>query len=211
LKTVIRGIVDTAPVTTAPGPDLLLIRHGETTWSRSGRHTSRTDLPLTELGERQAAALRSFLEGGRFALVLSSPLLRALRTAELAGFPEPVIDPYLKEWDYGECEGKTTAEIRADVPRWSVWSHQCPGGESIDQVAARADRVIARVRACPAGSTVVAFAHGHILRVLAARWLGAAPQAGRWFALGTAAVSTLGWEHDTAVVRLWNQRVEVEK
>jgi broad specificity phosphatase PhoE len=191
------------------GPDLLLIRHGETTWSRSGQHTSRTDLPLTETGEAQAAALRPFLAGRAFAVVLSSPMTRALRTAELAGLPPPLVDPDLKEWDYGECEGKTTAELRGSSPDWSVWTHPCPGGETIEQVAARADRVIARVRACSPGSTAVAVGHGHILRVLAARWLGAEPAAGRWFALATASLSTLGWEHESAVVQEWNHRVDV--
>jgi probable phosphoglycerate mutase len=191
------------------GPDLLLIRHGETTWSRSGQHTSRTNLPLTESGEAQAAALCPFLSGRTFALVMSSPMTRALRTAELAGLSAPVVDPDLKEWDYGECEGKTTAEIMDRIPGWSVWTHPCPGGETIDQVAARADRVIARVRGCSPGSTVVAVGHGHILRVLAARWLGAEPAAGRWFALATASLSTLGWEHDSAVVQEWNHRVDV--
>jgi probable phosphoglycerate mutase len=191
------------------GPDLLLIRHGETTWSRSGQHTSRTDLPLTKAGEAQAAALRPFVAGQRFALVLSSQMTRALRTAELAGLPPRLVDPDLKEWEYGECEGRTTAEIRADIPGWSVWTHPCPGGETIEEVAARADRVIARVRACPAGSTAVAVGHGHILRVMAARWLGTEPAAGRWFGLATASLSTLGWEHESAVVQEWNHRVEV--
>jgi probable phosphoglycerate mutase len=197
-------------MTTAPGPDLVLIRHGETTWSRTGQHTSRTDLSLTELGERQAAALRPFLDGRKFAMVLSSPMLRARRTAELAGLPDPVIDPDLKEWDYGACEGRTTAEIRGDVPGWSVWTHPCPGGETLGQVAARADRVVARVQECPPGSTAVAVAHGHILRVLAARWVGAPPTAGRWLALGTASISRLGWEHDSAVIHEWNHQVAVE-
>jgi probable phosphoglycerate mutase len=198
-------------MTTPPGPDLLVIRHGETDWSRRGQHTSRTDLSLTSAGEAQAAALRSFLEGREFALVLCSPMARARRTAELAGLPQPVIDPDLKEFDYGDCEGRTTAEIRADIPGWSVWTGRCPGGETIEQVAARADRVIGRVRACPPRSVVVAVAHGHVLRILAARWLGAEARAGRWLALGTASLSTLGWEHDTAVIQQWNHHVGVEE
>jgi probable phosphoglycerate mutase len=191
-------------VAVVPGPELLLIRHGETEWSRSGQHTGRTDLPLTDVGEAQARALGPLVAGRPLALVLSSPMRRAVRTAEVAGLPDPDIDPDLKEWDYGVCEGKTTAEIRVERPGWTVWTDPCPGGETIDQVAARADRVIARVRQCPPGSTTVVVAHGHILRVLAARWLGTAPQAGRWLALGTASVSELSWEHECPVIQRWN-------
>jgi probable phosphoglycerate mutase len=189
-----------------PRPSLLLIRHGETEWSRSGQHTSRTDLPLTDVGEAQARALRPLVAGRPFALVLASPMRRALRTAELAGLPDPVIDPDLKEWDYGTCEGKTTAEIRAERPGWTVWTHRCPEGETIEQVADRADRVIARVRQCPPGSIAVVVAHGHILRVLATRWLETHPQAGRWLALGTASVSELGSEHECPVIQRWNHQ-----
>jgi probable phosphoglycerate mutase len=188
----------------ASGPDLVLVRHGETAWSRSGRHTGRTDLPLTEVGEGQARSLRPLVSSMSFALVLSSPLARAVRTAELAGAGPPAMDPDLREWDYGDYEGWTTPEIQDTVPGWTVWTGSCPGGESIEEVAARVDRVVDRVRRCPPGSTVAAFGHGHSLRVLAARWLGANPSAGRWLALSTGTVSRLGWEHGFPVVRRWN-------
>jgi probable phosphoglycerate mutase len=187
-----------------PGPDLVLVRHGETEWSRTGRHTSRTDLPLTEVGERQARWLRPLVSELSLALVLSSPLSRAVRTAELAGVGPPALDPDLREWDYGDYEGWTTPQIRASVRGWTVWTAPCPGGETIEQVAARVDRVVDRVRRCPPGSTVAAFGHGHSLRVLAARWLGADPIAGRWLELSTGSVSLLGWEHGFPVVRRWN-------
>jgi probable phosphoglycerate mutase len=186
------------------GPDLVLVRHGETEWSLSGRHTGRTDLPLTDRGEAQGRSLRPLLADLPFSLVLSSPLLRAVRTAELAGVDAPVLDADLREWDYGDYEGRTTQEIRAAVPGWTVWTGPCPGGETIDQVATRVDRVIDRVRRCPPGSVVAAFGHGHSLRVLAARWLDASPDVGRWLELGTATVSRLGWEHESAVVSRWN-------
>jgi broad specificity phosphatase PhoE len=193
-------------VATAPGPDLWLVRHGETAWSRTGRHTGRSDPPLTAEGEAQGRALRPFLDGRRPALVLSSPLGRALRTAALAGFDAPVADADLHEWDYGEYDGLTTAEIRARVPGWTVWTAPCPGGETIEQVAARADRVVARVRQCPPGSIALAFGHGHSLRVLAARWLGTDPDAGRWLVLGAAGLSVLGWEHETAAILHWDDQ-----
>jgi broad specificity phosphatase PhoE len=189
-----------------PGPDLVLVRHGETAWSLTGQHTSRTDLPLTERGEAEARALRRRLAGRRWSLVLTSPLIRAERTTELAGLDGAVVDPDLMEWDYGDYEGLTTDQIRAHVPGWTIWSGPWPGGETPEQVAARADRVVARVRACPAATTAVAVAHGHILRVLAARWLDTAPESGRWFGLGTASVSELGWERETAVIDYWNDR-----
>jgi probable phosphoglycerate mutase len=188
------------------GPSLLLVRHGETAWSLSGQHTSRTDLPLTDKGEAEARGIGASLAGRSWSLILTSPLVRAERTAELAGLRGAAIDPDLQEWDYGDYEGLTTAEIRAKVPGWTIWSGPWSGGETPEQVAGRADRVIARVRACPPGTTAVAVAHGHILRVLAARWLGAPPEAGGWFALGTATLSELGWEHETAVVEYWNDR-----
>jgi len=207
-----RAITKTSPpkranieaVTTPPGPCALLARHGETTWSASGKHTGRTEISLTERGEAQARALRPRLEGRTFALVLCSPLSRAVRTAELAGLSGFELDPDLMEWDYGEFEGRTTDEIRHGYPGWTVWGGPWPGGETIDEVAERADRVVARVRACPPGSTVALDGHGHILRVLAARWIGTAPQAGRWLALDTGTVSDLNWEHETAVVDRWN-------
>jgi len=191
---------------TSAGPDLWLVRHGETEWSRTGRHTGRSDPLLTEVGESQGRALRSVLEPREWSLVLCSPLRRAVQTAALAGFDAPVIDADLLEWNYGEYDGLTTDQIRARVPGWTVWTAPCPGGETIDQVAARADRVVNRVRLCPAGSAAVAFGHGHCLRVLAARWLGTDPAAGRWFVLGAAGVSVLGWERETAAILHWDDQ-----
>jgi probable phosphoglycerate mutase len=189
---------------TSFGPVVELLRHGETLWSATGRHTGRTNIPLTESGEAQAHLLRERLAGRRFDAVLSSPLSRALRTAELAGLGDVVIEPDLAEWDYGEFEGRTTDEIRGVYPGWTIWSGPVPGGESIDEVAVRADRVVDRVRGLGAGVTVALVAHGHILRVLAARWIGAPPRAGQWLALDTGTLCELGWEHETAVVRHWN-------
>jgi probable phosphoglycerate mutase len=198
-------MVDTAMVTNGPGPDLLLVRHGETVWTKTGQHTSRTDLPLTETGEQQALALRRRLAGWEFALVLTSPMARAKRTAELAGLPPAEVDPDLCEWDYGKYEGRTTDQIRVEAPGWTIWRGPWPGGETIEQVVARADRLISRIRTLPPGATAVVVGHGHMLRVLAARWLGASPDAGRWLALGTASLSALGWERETAVVLHWNE------
>ena len=186
-------------------PRLWLVRHGETEWSRSGQHTSRTDLPLTELGRSQAAGVARKLADHAFALVLSSPKLRALDTARLAGFGERAeTTDDLLEWDYGEDEGRTTPEIRADRPGWTIWADGPRGGEMADEVAARVDRVIARGRA--ADGDVLVFAHGHLLRVLTARWLGLDPREGRHFALDPASISVLGYERETPVVRLWNSR-----
>ncbi len=195
-----------SPVSVAAGPDLWLVRHGETEWSRTGRHTGRSDPPLTDTGVAQGRALRTVMGDLEPALVLSSPLSRAVNTAALAGFDAPILDPDLLEWNYGDYDGLTTTEIRQRVPGWTVWTAPCPGGETIDQVAERADRVIQRVRQCPPGSTVVAVSHGHCLRVLAARWLGTDPAAGRWLVLGAAGVSVLGWEHETAALLHWNRQ-----
>jgi broad specificity phosphatase PhoE len=185
-------------------PRLWLVRHGETEWSKAGKHTSRTDVPLTELGERQAAAVARKLAGHGFALVLSSPKVRAFDTARLAGFGDRVeTTDDLLEWDYGEDEGHTTPEIRADRPGWTVWADGPLGGETADAVAARVDRVTARVR--EADGDVLVFAHGHVLRVLAARWIGESPSEGRFFELGTATVSVLGWERETPTIERWNE------
>lgn len=182
---------------------LVVARHGQTEWSRSGRHTGRTDLPLLAEGEAQARALGDRLRGHRFAAVCTSPRQRARRTCELAGFgDQAVTDPDLAEWDYGELEGLTTPEIRAGLPGWVLWTDGPPGGERLKDVAARADRVIAAARA-RAGDTLL-FAHGHVLRVLAARWLGMAPVNGRHFALGPGALGILGWERAEPVVLRWN-------
>lgn len=184
--------------------ELWLIRHGETEWSLSGQHTSRTDLPLTAEGERRAGELRKFLHGRKFALVLSSPMRRALQTANLAGY-QPEKDDDLREWDYGSYEGRTSQDIHREAPGWTIWNQTPPGGETAAQVAARTDRVIER--AASAGGDVALFGHGHLLRVLGARWLGLEPQAGRYFALSTGTVSVLGLEHETRVIKMWNAGV----
>jgi probable phosphoglycerate mutase len=184
-------------------PRLWLVRHGETEWARLGRHTGRTDIPLTELGRSQAAAVAQRLAAHEFTAVISSPLSRALDTARLAGFGDRVTTTDdLLEWDYGRDEGRTTAEIREGRPGWTIWTGGPDGGETIDDVAARVDRVIARVRAID-GDTL-AFAHGHVLRILAARWIGEPPSEGRLFALSTATVSVLGWEREQPVIERWN-------
>jgi probable phosphoglycerate mutase len=183
--------------------ELWLIRHGETEWSLSGAHTGRTDLPLTTRGEERAAKIATTLGGHAFALVLTSPLQRARRTCELAGLGAAAqVDPNLTEWDYGEYEGRTTEDIHRDRPGWSLFRDGVPGGETIDQVASRAQAVIDR--ALQSNGDVALFAHGHILRILTACWLGMTPDAARFFALGTASVSTLGHEHETRVIVRWN-------
>jgi broad specificity phosphatase PhoE len=185
-------------------PELWLIRHGETAWSLSGAHTGRTDVPLTGEGKRRAAALGGLLRGHDFAQVFSSPLSRAHETCRIAEPAGPVqLDADLLEWDYGQYEGLTTAEIRRLAPGWTLWRNGVPGGETIDAVAARARRVIER--AASAGGDVALFAHGHFLRVLAACWLELPPAAGACFAFGTASVSTLGHERETPVITRWNQ------
>ena len=194
---------------TEPGarPRLWIVRHGETEWSASGRHTSRTDVPLTRPGEEQAAGLRERLAGIAFALVLTSPRRRALETCRLAGFGgRAIVDDDLAEWDYGADEGRTTAEIRRDRPGWTIWRDGPSGGETIDQVAARAERVIARARA--ADGDVLAFAHGHLLRILGARWVGLAAVDGRALLLEPATLSILGWEHESPVIARWNEPAE---
>jgi broad specificity phosphatase PhoE len=186
-----------------PRPEAVLVRHGETEWSRTGRHTGRTDLPLTDAGRRNAEVLRASLSARPFALVLTSPLSRAVETCRLAGLGDSAeTREELLEWDYGDYEGLTTAEIRERRPDWNLWRDGCPGGESPDDVAARVDRVIAEVRR--ADGDVALFAHGHVLRVLAARWIELGPEGGARLVLATATLSVLGWERETAAVRLWN-------
>ncbi len=185
-----------------------LVRHGMTEWSSKGRHTGLTDIPLTPEGERAALALRSVLAGHAFALQLTSPLVRARHTADLAGFT-PEVDPDLREWDYGEYEGRTTAEIRSERDGWTIWNGGTPGGETVDDVAARADRVIARARAA-SGDTIL-FAHGHLLRVLGARWIGAPPSAAAHLLLSTAAVCVLGWERLTPALARWNDTSHLDR
>ncbi|MEV6177387.1 histidine phosphatase family protein [Streptomyces sp. NPDC052015] len=193
--------------------DLLLVRHGETEWSRSGQHTSHTDLPLTAHGEEQAKSIAPLLSGRTFALALTSPLHRAVRTAELAGVTGAVPEPDLHEWDYGAYEGITTAEIHTTRPAWDLWTDGVPPGpdghpgESPEEVGRRADRVLARVDAALAhDGDVVLVAHGHFLRVLTARRLGLAPAEGRLFQLATGTVSRLSTEHGRPVVAEWNVR-----
>ena len=194
----------------APGNEnleLWLIRHGETEWSLSGAHTSRTDIPLTERGKERAAKIRGYLAQRKFSLVLASPLQRARETCRIAGYADVAqIEENLREWDYGIFEGHTTADIRKDQPDWSIWDSPVPEGEPVEHVAARAQKVIDR--ALQAGGDVALFAHAHILRILAATWLGLEPRGGRLFALGTGSVSTLGFERETRVISTWNRSLE---
>jgi probable phosphoglycerate mutase len=181
---------------------IVLARHGETEWSASGQHTSTTDIPLTDRGRAAAEKLREKLAGQEFALVLASPRARARETARLAGF-DPEIDNDLAEVDYGEYEGLTTPQIREDRPDWSLWTDGSPGGETLAEAGARVDRVIARSLA--ADGDVAIFAHGHILRVLAARWIELPPERGASFALDTASLSELGFERENRVIERWNR------
>lgn len=186
--------------------NVVLARHGETEWSRDGRHTGRTDIPLTDDGRREAELLRQPLANRRFAAVMSSPLSRALDTARLAGFSDGVVTrDELMEWDYGDYEGVSTPGIRRARPDWFLWRDGCPGGETAADVGARVDRVIADLVALDGDAAV--FAHGHVLRVLAARWVELAPEAGALIVLSTGTLSELGWERETRVIRLWNARV----
>jgi probable phosphoglycerate mutase len=192
-------------VTGQPLPVVCLVRHGETEWTINGRHTGRTDIPLTEQGERDALELGGSLRRWTFGKVLASPLQRAWRTAELAGFGaqlEPDAD--LLEWDYGAYEGRRTSEIRAEHPDWRLFEDGCPGGETLDAVGVRADRVIGRIRASTANALV--FAHRDILRTLTARWLGLAPRDGRCFYMNPASLTILGYDHDLdePIIRLLN-------
>jgi probable phosphoglycerate mutase len=183
---------------------LWLIRHGETAWSLSGAHTGRTDLPLIPAGTERAAALGRYLAGRPFAIVLTSPLQRARETCRIAGYSDAAqIEPNLREWDYGAYEGRTTADIREEAPAWDLWTTGVPGGETLEQVAARARLVIER--AAGGGGDAALFGHGHILRILTACWLALPPEAGHLFALDTATVSVLGYERETRVIRRWNR------
>jgi broad specificity phosphatase PhoE len=185
--------------------EIVLIRHGQTEWSANGRHTSYTDLDLTAAGERQAREVGTRLGGRRFAAVLSSPRKRALRTAELAGLTVAEITEDLAEWNYGEYEGVTTAEIRETRPGWSLWTDGCPGGESPEHVGDRLDRVLARAKTWLDRGDVALVGHGHCLRVCGARWVGLPPRDGGRLKLDTATLSTLGFEHSTdQVIDTWN-------
>ncbi len=186
-------------------PIIYLARHGETAWSLSGQHTGTTDIPLTERGEQNARRLGERMRGLAIAKVFTSPLARATRTCELAGFGATAeIDPDLREWNYGAYEGRRTVDIHKEKPDWQLFRDGCPGGESPGQVGSRADRVVGRARVV--SGTVLIFSSGHFLRTLAARWLGLEAAAGRHFLLGTAALSVLGYEHKLSqpVIRLWN-------
>jgi len=192
-------------------PTVHLARHGETAWSLSGQHTGRTDLPLTERGQRNARQLGERLQGLTFARVYTSPLLRAARTCELAGFGTAAeVDGDLREWDYGDYEGRRSVDILAERPGWQLFRDGCPGGEMPDEVGARADRVVHHLRA--GQGNVLLFSSGHFLRVLAARWLGLDAAAGRYFLLSTASLSALGYEHNLSqpVIRLWDDTRHVE-
>ena len=193
-------------------PSVYLARHGETAWTISGQHTGLTDLPLTERGERTARQLGERLKGLTFSLVLTSPLQRAARTCELAGFKALAeVDKDLVEWDYGQYEGRRTVEIRAERPDWELFRDGCPGGESPDQVSVRADRIVRRARAAP--GDVLLFTSGHFLRVLAVRWLGLEPSVNcKFFMLSTTSLSAMGYEHERSrpVIRLWNETRHVE-
>lgn len=184
-------------------PEILLVRHGQTEWSLSGRHTGRTDIPLTDAGRHDAELLRDRLAGRDFVRVLVSPLQRATETCRLAGLSQTAeVREDLREWDYGRYEGLTTPEIRVDRPGWTVWRDGCPDGEAAADVGRRADRVVAELREVNGDAAVVA--HGHVLRVLAVRWLELAAETGASFALSTAAISVLGYERETPVISLWN-------
>ena len=185
----------------AKQPEIYLIRHGETAWSLSGQHTGRTDIDLTDAGRQQAAGIADRLHGRQFALVLNSPLRRAAETCRLAGYAEvSQNEPNLMEWSYGQYEGLTSDQIREKVPNWTVWTHPVPGGETKEEVAARALAVIKRAQAAP--GDVALFSHGHLLRVLIATWLGLPPEDGKMFALATSSITVLGHERDVPVIQL---------
>ena len=192
------------------GIELWLMRHGETEWSLSGAHTSRTDIPLTEQGRKRAEKLRDYLRGTKFDAVFVSPMKRARETCSIAGFGDVAkVDDGLKEWDYGVYEGKTTKEIQAKIPGWSVWKNEIVEGETVEHVGERADGVIAQaLAAAPDGGKVALFAHAHILRILAARWIELDATGGSLFALGTGSVSVLGWERETRVIERWNREFD---
>ncbi len=183
--------------------NIVLVRHGETEWSVSGQHTGNTDIPLTDAGRRQAEALGARLSAWTFARVLSSPLSRALETCRLAGFGDRAdITDDLREWDYGEYEGRRTVDIRQERPGWGLWKDGVPAGETVQEVGRRVDRVLEEARA--GAGDVAVFAHGHVLRVAAARWIDLPPDHGARLGLSTATISVLGWERETPVIHRWN-------
>jgi broad specificity phosphatase PhoE len=186
--------------------EIALVRHGETEWSRAGKHTGRTDVPLTPAGRKQAEAVGAALRDREFARVLTSPLGRAAETARLAGFGDRAEErEALREWDYGEYEGRTTPQIREERPGWTLWRDGVPGGEPAAEVAERVDRLLAELRSGEGDALV--FSHGHLLRVLAARWIGLGPESGSRFGLDPATISVLGHERETPVIRVWNAAV----
>lgn len=189
---------------------IYLVRHGETEWSRSGRHTGRTDIPLTDLGREQARDLGRRVGSHPFALVLTSPLSRASETARIAGYPGAERVDDLMEWDYGAFEGLTTPQIREEIPGWTIWTGPWRGGETARQVGARADRVVTRCLDPAVAGDALVFAHGHMLRALAARWLRLAPRHGALFALSTATIGILGWERSTPVIETWNEACHLD-
>jgi broad specificity phosphatase PhoE len=189
---------------------IYLVRHGETAWSRTGQHTSRTDVPLTERGRGQAIALGRRIDDRHFGLVLTSPRSRAAETAQLAGYGDAITDPDLREWEYGDLEGRTSDEIRREIPDWTIWTGPWRDGETARQVARRADRVIARCVDPSVEGDCLLFSHGHLLRVLTARWVGLPAGRGALFALDTATIGVLGWEHDSRVVETWNESCDGE-
>lgn len=183
---------------------VVLVRHGQTEWSVSGQHTGRTDVPLTDVGREKAARLADRLSAWQFAAVLTSPLSRAMETCRLAGLGQGAqVNEDLSEWDYGEYEGRRTVDIRQERPGWDIWVDGVIGGETVEEVGRRADRVIAAARAVD--GDVALFAHGHVLRIVGARWIGLPPSDGRRLALATASVSVLGWERETPVLERWNE------
>jgi broad specificity phosphatase PhoE len=194
-----------------PERQIYLVRHGETEWARLGRHTGRTDIPLTDVGREQAAALGRRLAGHPFELVLTSPLSRASETAMLAGYPDAEPDPDLQEWDYGRLEGRTSAAIREEYEGWTIWTGPWPEAETVDEVGARADRVLARCLDPAVRGDALLFAHGHLLRVLAARWLRQPAAGGSMFALGTATVGILGWDRANPVIETWNEACHLDR
>ncbi len=199
--------------TSRPGR-IVLLRHGETEWSRTGRHTGTTDIALTADGEARARASAEVLADWSFAQIRTSPMRRARDTARLAGLddPEPIVDPDLAEWDYGDYEGRTSDEIHRTDPGWTIFADDAPGGETAGQVAARCDRVLTAVRAdLDAGRDVALAAHGHLLRVLGSRWLGESPRFGAHLALDAGAICVLDTEHDVPLLRVWNRTVDTDR
>jgi broad specificity phosphatase PhoE len=201
------GPSEPSPATESPAATvqtrLVVVRHGETEWSKSGKHTGRTDVPLTDAGREQARVLGGALAGRAFRRVLSSPLVRASETAGLAGFGDEVVtDRDLREWDYGIYEGRRRVDIARDDPGWTIWTRAIPDGESLEQLGARADRVIARL--LPLGGDILVFSHGHFLRVLAARWIETPQVTASRLELWTATLSELGWEAERRVIEIWN-------